>query len=112
MGPAPVFACDAKNSKSVVSEKSYIMMTPVFKWKYFQINWNAPYSSDQAANHSTIVTASTIETLTGGIISCQLTVNSNFSIWNGTESVSYDLNDNTTYLNMAKGNISDKGILL
>ena len=70
------------------------------------------YSSAPAANYSAIITASTIETLTGGIISCQLTFNSNFSIWNGSESILYDLNVNTTFLNMAKGKMSPTGLLL
>jgi hypothetical protein len=80
----------------------------------FQLYWNTGGSSSPATNHSTVVTASKLEALPGGALACHLTIRSNFSVVpTGLNSTAkyYDLNENTTYLVMATGQLLPNGKL-
>ena len=79
-----------------------------------QVYWNskAP-TSKPPTNHSEIITTATIFHHDIGALSCFLVINSEFSILPVGENVTrqYDLNMNTTYIIMAKGNLDPTGLI-
>ena len=74
-----------------------------------QVYWNnlTPKTSSLPTFHSEIITKQTIFHHDSGALSCFLVINSEFSILPVGENVTrqYDLNMNTTYLIMAKGDL-------
>ena len=90
MGPAPVVACNAQDEQGPI------------------INWNkGSIFSDPISNHSSMVESFEVSS-SDGSISCSFILKSQFEFFpSGSDSVSFDLNMNPSYVIMGTGPVTD-----